>query len=545
MKYLFTLLVTSVIATGAFAQAPEKMSYQAVIRTATNALLDNQTVGMQISILQDSVAGPSVYTETHTPLTNINGLATIEIGNGTPSLGAFNTIDWSSGPYFVRTETDPTGGTAYTISGTSQLISVPYALHAKTAESITGGISETDPVFGASIASGITAVDTANWNDHTIDTQIDSIGIANLGFVTISPVVIFSDTDNDTKMQLEESFDEDIIRFDLGGVEYFTMDSGRLEVFNTGNSVFLGAGAGRNDDFTDNQNTAIGDSALSANTIGYLNTAIGFGALSSNTDGTHNSAGGALALYSNTTGVTNTAFGTEALTSNTTGYGNHAFGYGTLSSNTSGVRCIAIGSTALYSNTTGNGNNAIGFSVLNHNLDGSDNTALGFEAMHFNLHGSGNTGVGNKALNLNEDGSRNTAVGENALLSNDFGNFNTAVGTLALFANAGGNNNTAIGYYANFTSTASAYSNSSAVGYISAVTASNQIRLGNSSVTSIGGFAGWSILSDGRFKENVQENVPGLDFISQLRPVTYNLDVEKLNGFLGVPDSLVDEHSLA
>jgi hypothetical protein len=186
MKRIFTIAAALLMTVSVLAQAPEKMSYQAVVRDAGNALVTSQAVGMQLSILQGSTSGSSVYTETQTPTTNINGLVSIEIGSGTVVSGTFNTIDWSAGPYFIKTETDPTGGTTYTITGTSQLMSVPYALHAKTAESITGTVNytETDPVFGASIAIGITALDTANWNNHIIDTdtQLDSTGIANLGY---------------------------------------------------------------------------------------------------------------------------------------------------------------------------------------------------------------------------------------------------------------------------------------------------------------------------------------------------------------------------
>jgi len=188
MKKLYTLLAAVILTASAFAQAPEKMSYQAVVRDASDALVTSQAVGMQISILQGSISGTAVYTETQTPTSNINGLVSIEIGSGTTVFGAFNSIDWSNGPYFIKTETDPTGGTTYTITGTSQLMSVPYALHAKTAETVTGTVNytETDPVFGASIANGITALDTANWNNHTVDTdtQLDSAGVASLGYVS-------------------------------------------------------------------------------------------------------------------------------------------------------------------------------------------------------------------------------------------------------------------------------------------------------------------------------------------------------------------------
>ncbi len=99
--------------------------------------------------MQGSASGTAVYVETQTPTTNANGLVSIEIGDGTTVSGNFSTIDWVNGPYFIKTETAPTGGTNYTIAGTSQLLSVPYALHAKTAESLSGGVTETHPVFTA------------------------------------------------------------------------------------------------------------------------------------------------------------------------------------------------------------------------------------------------------------------------------------------------------------------------------------------------------------------------------------------------------------
>mgnify|MGYP006088820945 CR=1 FL=1 len=187
MKRIFTIAAALLMTASVWAQAPEKMSYQAVVRNASDVLVTATVVGMQISILQGSASGTSVYTETQIPTTNANGLVSLEIGSGTVVSGTFNTIDWAVGPYFIKTETDPTGGTTYTITGTSQLMSVPFALHAKTAESITGTVNytENDPIFGASVANGITAIDTANWNNHTVDTdtQLDSTGVANLGYV--------------------------------------------------------------------------------------------------------------------------------------------------------------------------------------------------------------------------------------------------------------------------------------------------------------------------------------------------------------------------
>jgi hypothetical protein len=137
MKKLFSLLAALVITASTFAQAPEKMSYQAVVRDSGVNLVTNQVVGMQISILQTTATGTAVYVETQTPTTNVNGLVTLEIGTGSFVSGDFTTIDWSADSYFIKTETDPAGGDIYTITGISQLMSVPYALHAKTAESVT------------------------------------------------------------------------------------------------------------------------------------------------------------------------------------------------------------------------------------------------------------------------------------------------------------------------------------------------------------------------------------------------------------------------
>jgi hypothetical protein len=106
----------------------------------------NTSVGIKISILQGSASGTAAYVETQTTTTNANGLATLAIGGGTPVTGTFAGINWASGNYFIKTETDPTGGTNYTISGTSQLLSVPYALYAGSSQGkstlvITGNIT--------------------------------------------------------------------------------------------------------------------------------------------------------------------------------------------------------------------------------------------------------------------------------------------------------------------------------------------------------------------------------------------------------------------
>lgn len=112
------------------AQQPQQFSYQAVVRGADNLLVVNKMIGIRISLLQGSENGDVVYVEKHTPSTNANGLASIAIGTGSIVSGNFAAINWSKGPYFIKTETDPSGVSNYTLTTTSQLLSVPYALYA-------------------------------------------------------------------------------------------------------------------------------------------------------------------------------------------------------------------------------------------------------------------------------------------------------------------------------------------------------------------------------------------------------------------------------
>ena len=155
MKRIFTLSMVILITMDAFTQAPQKMSYQCVVRNASGVLVTNQSIGIRISILQGTAIGSVVYQEIYNPnpQTNANGLVTVEIGGGTPLTGIFSNTNWAAGPYFLRTETDPTGGTNYSIVGTSQLLSVPYALNAKTA-----GTADYNTL------SNLPSLNIANWN---------------------------------------------------------------------------------------------------------------------------------------------------------------------------------------------------------------------------------------------------------------------------------------------------------------------------------------------------------------------------------------------
>ena len=135
------------------AQSPEKMSYQAVIRDGSDNLITSSNVGMRIQILQGSISGTSIYEETHTATTNANGLVSIQVGAGNVVSGDFTNIDWGNDSYYIKNEIDPTGGTNYSITGTSQLLSVPYALYAKTSDSPIPGPQGPPGSDGNGIAS--------------------------------------------------------------------------------------------------------------------------------------------------------------------------------------------------------------------------------------------------------------------------------------------------------------------------------------------------------------------------------------------------------
>jgi uncharacterized protein (TIGR02145 family) len=167
---LSALLTFQFINQPAFSQAPARLSYSAVIRDADNNLVTNHDIGIQITILQGSATGIVVYNEARFPTSDPNGLISLAIG----MMPGFDTIPWENGPFFMRSEIDPTGSINYTISGTTQLLIVPYALHATTAERLSYAKPETDPVFALSVAAGITVADTAGWN-HKLDSETQNL----------------------------------------------------------------------------------------------------------------------------------------------------------------------------------------------------------------------------------------------------------------------------------------------------------------------------------------------------------------------------------
>ena len=519
MKKYLLILTAFVCVLTTRAQSPQNFSFQAVIRNASNNLIVSSPIGIKTSILQGSASGTAIYVETQAVSTNVDGLVSVQIGNGTVVTGTFSTINWGAGPFFLKTETDPSGGTNYTISGTSQLLSVPYALYANSS-----GASKS----GWTLTGNLGTVDGTNF----------------IGTSDMIPV----------------------------NIRMNNKPSGRID--SASGNTYYGYKSGNFPTATGIQNTVIGMQSLQNNTSGTDNTAAGYHSLVNNTTGGNNVGYGFCSLVGNTTGSSNTsignwtlfkntasyntAIGDSALYSNTSGTGNAAMGYQALTANTTGIQNTVIGMQSLLFNTSGSDNTAAGYHSLVNNTTGGNNVGYGFCSLVGNTTGSSNTSIGNwtlfkntasyntaigdSALYSNTSGTGNAAMGYQALTANTIGSNNTAIGNGALMSNTSGSNNTALG---NLSDVGSSNSNSTAIGYQATASENDVIVLGNSSIqklycaqTTI------TAISDGRFKNNIRDDIHGLDFILKLKPISYNLNITKLNGFQGKKTNESDEKSI-
>ncbi|MEO7445287.1 MAG: tail fiber domain-containing protein [Ferruginibacter sp.] len=328
---------------------------------------------------------------------------------------------------------------------------------------------------------------------------------------------------------------------DAAGVDLMHIHSDNI------NNVFIGLNAGR----TNNQaaggtaNTFIGKGSGFSNTTGNANTATGYNSLYSNINGQGNTAIGIQALYFNKSARNNVAIGVNALANQTynpgstyisgnIAIGNEALFLNNPTSTTTGVYNTAVGYTAMQNNTIGHENTAIGTAALYNNSTGIYNTAAGYAALYNNNDGSFNSAYGYQAL-VSNNGWYNTATGQQALYSNTTGTSNTAIGMLALYNNTVGSNNIAIGYNCGTHPNTPNLSNTISIGnsgYLNAF--SNQAFIGNTSTVWNGGNTPWyTYASDARVKDNVKEDVKGLDFILRLHPVTYNLNIESMRKITG------------
>jgi hypothetical protein len=250
----------------------------------------------------------------------------------------------------------------------------------------------------------------------------------------------------------------------------------------------------------------------------------------------------AVLVISKADGQTNTPTGTSALASVTTGTHNTATGYESLFSNTTGSYNSAHGAWTLYSNTTGYNNSAYGVYSLYNNTTGNDNTAMGYRSLYNATSSHYNTAFGTESLfNITSGSTFNVALGYRSFFNPATLQYCVAAGAFA-GNNSGQTANTFIGAYADANSTG--YNNATAIGYNAIVTSSNSMRLGDNNITYIGGAYAWSTGSDRRIKKNIRENVPGLEFIRLLKPVSYQLDISKADAIMQPVRKLADGTSV-
>jgi trimeric autotransporter adhesin len=377
---------------------------------------------------------------------------------------------------------------------------------------------------------------------------------ANAGYNEAGSNKLYIENSNSSTPLIYGEFDNNLVRINgdievTGGFTGFAIND--LEDGKTGgNSVFLGISSGANDDGSNNNNVAVGDSSLNSNTSGSNNTVIGMEALYSNISGAGNIAIGHQSGY-NETGSNNTVIGMEALYSNISGAGNIAIGHQAGYNETGSNKLYIENSTSNTPLIYGEFDNDL--LRINGTLDINNAyqlpTSDGSNQQIMKTNGSGV--IAWAELNINELTDAKTVgysvfLGENSGSSDDGNeNKNTGVGYYSLSGNVSGDYNIAVGFEAGPASGYTNLNNTGAFGYKTYVTADNYFRMGNSSVISIGGQVGWSTYSDGRFKRNVQQNVPGLDFILKLNPVSYNWDIQKLDRFMGASEGTESrEHML-
>ena len=185
------------VSISSFSQSPNSFKYQSILRDKNGLLIADKTVTLRISILQTKIDGTTVYAETHSTKTSATGIINLEIGKGTIVSGAFNSILWGTNSHFVKIEMDPAGGSAFELVGTSQLLSVPYALFAQTSgdekwDTATGGINykggnvgiaNLNPLYKLDVAGSINATSFLLGGKAIVSSPWASTG-SNLSFTT-------------------------------------------------------------------------------------------------------------------------------------------------------------------------------------------------------------------------------------------------------------------------------------------------------------------------------------------------------------------------
>lgn len=542
----FAILALSVISFHTYGQAPQGFKYQSVARNSSGLPIASANIGLRVRIHDQTEAGAVIYSETHTAATNAFGVFSLSIGGGATQSGSFESINWGSGAKFIEIQADFSGGTSYTSMGTSQLLSVPYALYSENGtpgpkgdkgdqgdtgnqgpqgiQGNKGDVGDIGPQGpkgdkGDIGDPGVAFDDTQALTDKTwTSNKINSELSLKANTTDLSPVALsgsYNDLD-DTPTLASVAFTGDYTNLinapfpftgkyaDLTGVPSFstvaysgnygdlsnkpTIDGSETSVTAGSNISITGSGTTGNPYVVN----AIGGSGWS--TTGNSGTIGGTNFIGTTDDvpltiKVNNQKAGRIENL--ITG--NTFFGYQSGNINSSGLQNAAFGLNALYSNSGGYNATAIGTKAMqYANSTAsnftNFNVAVGFEALRGSVNasantGNNNTAVGYQPLWANTTGSHNTANGFTSLTSNTTGVNNTAFGSSTLSSNSIGQNNTALGASSLSANTIGTNNTGIGYGANVGS--SSLTNATAVGANATVNASNTMQLGNDAVTDV------------------------------------------------------------
>ncbi len=310
-KIILSLVAAATLSLSSFGQAPEGFNYQAVVRDAGNTIVNNQAVGMRMTIQQGSIGGTAVYSETFATTSNAYGLVNLQIGSGTSS-DDFSAIDWSAGPFFMETAIDLTGGTNYSVMGTSQLMSVPYALYAKTSGNGQGPAGPQGIQGPAGVVSdGSAAGNTLYWDGTSWVTNSSNV-FNNGGNIGIGTIVPTEKLEVEGNMKLNGTLNDMRVGNIGSGLYNVVFGNNASNYASNGDDNTIIGNSAMVNSVTGNNSVAVGAYALGANISGHTNGAVGWGALANNTVGIQNNALGWLALQSNTTGSQNTAIGNYA-----------------------------------------------------------------------------------------------------------------------------------------------------------------------------------------------------------------------------------------